>query len=180
MRSQHLDHDPSRWVEYILLPLPAIHRLLKLGRKDSPSEREMILLLLLTTLKHSPFKEMNFGRNGNEIWNCLKKSSSRIVASKRISIMISFHFIANRRKNFIHGSYIFRWWIFFCLTEKKIHAFIDKKTYCSDRILNTVLASVMGGLEGFNFSYKPCNLNIFRSDYLEKYTRDNLKPTNCS
>ena len=62
-----------------------------------------------------------------------------------ISIMISFHFIANRRKNFIHGSYIFRWWIFFCLTEKKIHAFIDKKTYCSDRILNTVLASVMGG-----------------------------------
>ena len=66
---------------------------------------------------------------------------------------------------------------FFCLTEKKIHAFIDKKTYCSDRILNTVLASVMGGLEGFNFSYKPCNLNIFRSDYLEKYTRDNLKPS---
>ena len=34
---------------------------------------------------------------------------------------------------------------FFCLTEKKIHAFIDKKTYCSDRILNTVLASIMGG-----------------------------------
>ena len=48
VRRQHLDHDTSRWVEYILLPPPAIHRLLKLGRKDSPSEREMILLLLLT------------------------------------------------------------------------------------------------------------------------------------
>ena len=117
---------------------------------------------------------MNFGRNGNEIWNYLKKSSSRIVASKMISIMISFHFIANRRKNFIHGSYIFRWWIFLfnreedsCIHRQKDILFRQDFNYCS--------RLHYGGLEGFNFSYKPCNLNIFRSDYLEKYTRDNLK-----